>query len=233
MTGRILWIAMLLCVGVMTIFAQLDRSARFDSSLVPFVPAPFAAFAAQRETEMALLQGDPDRALSAARRLVDKRPIPAENLTLLAQAQALAGEDTAALQSLEAAAGRGWREPFAQNAMAAAALASGEREIAAQRIAALWAVGIDRPRLATLTRTMLSDQEGRIAFARQLAAEGRWQSNFITGAASMAPGMHVADTVVRAREEGASLDCRALATLADGLAGSGEAELAARVQAGC
>ena len=233
MTGRIAWLALMALVAVVTVFAQLDRSARFDPALAALVPAPFAGFSAQRTTEAALVAGDADMALENAQALVRRRPMPAEHLTLLAQAYAASGNEVASLQALEAAARRGWREPFAQNAMAAAALASGEQEIAAQRLAALWAIGLERDRLANLTRTMLAEPEGRAAFAAQLAQEGRWQANFVTGAASIAPPPHVADTIVRAREMGASLDCRALAGLADGLTGSGEAALAARVRAGC
>ena len=233
MIVRFAWLFVLAALACVVTAVQIDREALRKPQMAAAVPDGLASFAAQQSAAAAVMRGDGAQALDRARRLVRKRPLPAEHLTLLAQAEALAGNETAALRAMEAAAGRGWREPFAQNAMAAAALNSGDKDIAAQRLSALWAIGFARERLGNLTRAMLATADGRAAFAQRLVAPGRWHSNFVTGAIELVPPEHLSDTIVRAREGGANLDCSALKTLALGLEGRARPALAARVSAGC
>jgi uncharacterized protein HemY len=159
MIGRAAWIALLAAIALVTTFAQLDRAARFAPDLAASVPAPFRGFAAEQLARKSIGADDAEESLRAARALLRARPMPAENLTLLARAELLAGDEEAALAALQAAAGRGWREPFAQRAMAEAALESGDAQVAEQRIAALRSA-------QTLDREELADLERRLAEIR-------------------------------------------------------------------
>lgn len=155
MIGRVAWIASLGAIALVATFAQLDRSARFAPQLAASVPAPFRGFAAEQLARQAVLAGDAEASMREARALLRARPMPAEHLALLARANLLAGNGDVALAALQAAAARGWREPFAQRAMAEAALESGDVEIAGQRIAALRSTqAIDREELAELERRL-------------------------------------------------------------------------------
>ena len=211
MIGRLVWWTALLLVALVATGAQVDRSARFDPAMAPLTPGPFRGFAQQRLTEAALLQGDPDTALSLAKELVIRRPAPAEHLSLLGRAAILAGDQELALAALGAAAERGWRDPTAQNAVAAAALARGEYPVAARRIAALWAIGAERDYLDPLTQALLKEPEGRAALAIEMAQDGHWRDNFLAPASGLSSPADFADLVVEARAAGADLPCGRLA----------------------
>lgn len=84
MIGRIMWIAALLALGLITALAQVDRSSRFDPVLAHAVPAPFRGFAQASLAGQAVAAGSGAAAADLARDLVRVRPMPAENLALLA-----------------------------------------------------------------------------------------------------------------------------------------------------
>jgi hypothetical protein len=159
MISRIAWLALLVVVAFIATFAQLDRSARFAPDLAVNVPTSFRGFAAEQLVRKTILAGDTEASLQMARGLIRVRPMPAEHLTLLARAELLAGDEESALAALQAAGARGWREPFAQRAMAEAALESGDAQIAEQRIVALRSTQtLDREEQAELERRLAEIQ---------------------------------------------------------------------------
>jgi hypothetical protein len=209
--ARLIWIAALLGLAVVSTFAQVDRGARFAPQLAPMVPIAFRGFAQQRLTEIALAEGDGDLALAQAQRLALVRPLAAENLALLSQAALLAGQDDTGLAALEEAGRRGWREPAAQRAMAMSALLTQDWEAASQRIVALLATAkledaVIQPLVAELAQT----PAGRAALARRLAESGHWQGKFVPAAAAYLPPAAYADLIVQARTLNAVLDCNGL-----------------------
>ena len=214
MTARIAWLALLAAIALVAVFAQLDRASRFDASLAGYVPPAFSGFAAEQRALGALRSGDPAEAKAAARFLVARRPVPAEHLSLLAFAQAMDGDTRASADTLRAASLRGWREPLAQRAGAEAALIEGQADIASQRIVALLSTGLMREQALDLTARLLASEDGRQAFARRLAAKGRWQANALVPIAGAAEPADLADTLRRAERLNAALDCQALARLA-------------------
>ena len=232
MIGRIAWIAALLVLALVTAFAQVDRSARFNPALAPLVPAPFRGFAQAQLAEQALLARDAPRAKELARDLVRVRPLPAENLTLMAQATLLSGELEPGLAALELAGQRGWREPFAQRALAQSALLTGNVDAASLRIAALLATGaLAAEERDQLVAELAASPEGRQALAQRMADGGHWQRNFVPLAAGvLEPAVYV-DLVRRAQALEAPLDCAALVRAKESLRQTGEVAAAEAIDA--
>ena len=214
MTGRIIYWSVLLAVAVMTLFAQLDRSARFSPQMAAFVPASFSGFAAERRAERAVLTRDGVDALSASKALVAVRPAPAEHLSLLAQSYAFAGDTRAALAALEAASGRGWRDPVVQLAAAQAALAGAKPQAAAQRISALLATNALPDQSDDLVAQLLGTPAGRAAFAERLAGDGRWQAGWTARAISTLPPEQLLQTLLLAEAAGAQIPCAQFTAIA-------------------
>jgi len=172
------WYAVLCVVAVTTIFAQLDRRARFDPASAALVPAPLRGFAQRQLAVQAIAGGDGERGLELARGLLRKRPLPAEHLTVFAQASTIGDEPEQAVRAIVVAAGRGWRDPVAQEVTAEVALADGDYAVAADRIAALWASGEENERRDDLSGRLLASDAGMRAMAWRYAQEGRWQGAF-------------------------------------------------------
>ena len=214
MIGRTLWFAVLAALAVVASLAQLDRSARSQAALAAQVPSPFRGFAAERLTEQAISAEDGVTALREARLLVKARPMPAENMRLLSQASVLAGDGTRALAAMEAATTRGWRDPLAQLAAGQSALLQGDYAAAAQRIAALSAVGALPDQRNSLLAALLAQPEGRAAFAVQLANPARWRADTLTAALQVVPPEQLAPTLAQAQAKGAALPCELLNKIA-------------------
>lgn len=179
--GMLAWMASLVLVGVVTVFAQLDRHARIEPATAVIVPAAFRGFSQQHLSVDAIVAGDAERSVELTRQLLRRRPLPAENVTLFGQAATVAGDNETAVRALILSAGRGWREPIAQEIAAEVALADGDYSVAADRVAMLWIVADERERLADLSTRLLASPEGMEAMARRYVQEGRWQGEFLRG----------------------------------------------------
>jgi hypothetical protein len=138
MIARAIWFALLAAIAGLTAVLQFDKQAEASPATVRLVPEPLRNYAQTRVTTAALTNGTPQAALAEAERLVRRRPLPAEYLTLLAAAQAKAGQSDKALATIQLAGRRGWRVAAAQEAMLRLALANGDRPEAARRYAALF-----------------------------------------------------------------------------------------------
>jgi len=172
------WYAALCAVAIIAIFAQIDRHARFEPGSAVLVPAPMRGFAQQQLAVQAIAGGDGEAGIMHATELLRRRPMPAENITVFAQASTVAGDPEQAVRAIVLSAGRGWRDPVAQEITAEVALADGDYAVAADRIAALWASGEENERLDDISGRLLSSEEGMQAMARRYGQEGRWQNAF-------------------------------------------------------
>lgn len=169
-----LWALLLGAIAVLALGAQLDRQSRYDPQLAPLVPSPFRAFSQYHLAVAAASTEDRAAALQEARRLVARRPLPAEHLSLLAQAQMRKDSAGVGLATIQLAAQRGWRDPTAQHARLRLALAAGDGREAGLRLAAIWALARDDAQLRDLAPLVLADENARQALAELLAEEPRW-----------------------------------------------------------
>ncbi|TIX48959.1 hypothetical protein [Alteraurantiacibacter aquimixticola] len=235
MIGRAIWTAAIAGVALVAVFAQIDRAARFSPGWAAAVPAPFRGFAQYERARVQIVAGNAESALAESRQLVRVRPMPAEHLALLARAELLAENPDNGLAALEAAGGRGWREPVSQLAMVEAALASRNYPVAAQRIAALIAVReADRAQLAQLVGRLAAEAEGREALAGVLAIDGYWHRELLLRASFAMTPPQFAAMVASVREQGRELPCSTLGRIARRFANQGEEGAAASLrQAGC
>ncbi|OGS50289.1 MAG: hypothetical protein A3J40_04370 [Erythrobacter sp. RIFCSPHIGHO2_12_FULL_63_10] len=186
---RMVWPILLLGVAVIAAAAQLDRQARRDPQLSPLVPGPARSFAQRHLAAEALAGNDKALALAEAQLLVQRRPVPAEHLRLLAQAQIAAGETEAAYRTIQQAARRGWRDRATQEAVLLIALEAGDDAEAARRLAALWVLDPGAERLPALAERVLESEEARETLAMIAADAPRWRARFLaTGGRMIAPG---------------------------------------------
>jgi hypothetical protein len=215
------WRVLLAALALVTIFAQLDRASAMRPELSIVVPRPFRSFAQSTTAMLALATSDGATAQAEARRLVRRRPMPAEHLFTLAMAELRAGHPNAFAATLKAASTRGWRYPPLQVTTAQAALSGGDVKAAANRVATLWAEDSDNPSVAPLTKALLASPGGPEAFAEPLAGTRVWGENFVRRSAAIASPEQALRTVMAARKAGGHFDCGALKTMARSLEAKG------------
>ncbi|WP_260926835.1 hypothetical protein [Novosphingobium sp. 9] len=224
---RLVWILALAFVGMLVVGVELDRSARMDSSLDDYVPALFQSFALENEVDGAGSQSLDGEQLDDARKLLRQRPVPAEHLRALALAEIAAGNDAVGQQAMAFAAGRGWRDPVVQATMVRAGAQAGAWDIAAQRLAALWAVVNDRQTLNDLTHLVAQTEQGRAALAQQLAGNIPARDGMMRWIAGNLTPQQAASVAMAAQAHGARFDCGQMADVARKVVVSdGDAELA-------
>ncbi|WP_073974168.1 tetratricopeptide repeat protein [Erythrobacter donghaensis] len=232
MIGRIIWYAALIALALLATALQIDKQAETTPAVARFVPAPLRNFAQTRVTQAALEQGDPAVALAEAERLVRRRPLPAEYLTLLAIGQAKAGQAERAAATIQLAARRGWRDPVAQEAMLRLALANADRREAARRYAALFLN--DRTPDALLLELGPAVLDGPDTAARDtlvaiVVGGERWHPAFLRRGARVMPPAAFAAIAADSLARGATFDCRALQISLD-LLGKRDAAAAAQLR---
>ena len=219
---RWVWRIGLALIALVAIGAELDRASYLRPELAIVVPRPFRSFAQPTVALLALATGDNATAAEETRRLVRRRPIPAEHLFALAMTDARNGRPLGFAAAFRAASTRGWRFAPLQVAAAQAALASGDVKAAANRVAALWAEDADNPSVTPLTKSLLESPGGPEAFAVPLAETHVWSGNFVARALNFASPAVALRTVVAARQAGARFDCGALRRLDRALKSRGE-----------
>lgn len=233
MIGRILWFTTLALAALLTVGLQLDLRARTAPGFAAVVPALLRDTAQTVVTRQALTGSDAALALAEAQTLVVRRPLPAENLTLLAAAQAKAGDEEAALRTIQIAGRRGWREPVAQEAMLRLALANGDRPEAARRYAALFLrTATPDALLLELGPAVLGDGDGaaRDTLVAIVVGGERWHSAFLRRGARVMPPAAFAAIAADSIARGARFDCSAVKVSLDTL-GQRDAGAAATLRA--
>jgi hypothetical protein len=239
MIGRIIWFAALAGLAVVTTALQLDKQSEVAPALAPLVPSAFRNFAQTQIAASAAENADPAVAVAEAQRLVQRRPVPAEYLTLLAVAQAKAGNEQAAGVAIQIAGQRGWREPVAQEAVLRLALNAGDKPEAARRYAALF-LRADTPDalLLELGPAVLDEPRGpgQQAIVDIVAGGERWYERFLQRGPQVMPPAAFAAITADSLKRGAQFDCQALAQSTDTLRqrdAAAAAQLAASVSANC
>lgn len=192
---------------------QLDRQSRRDTMLAPFVPALFRGQALAVLAQNAYEGGHQQQGLIYARELVRQRPIPSENLALLAQGFLASGDQARAVSALSLASQRGWRDLFTQQVMAASALQISETQVAAQRIVALWRLGERNAATKTMTLDLLNREDGLRNFNANLVRTDAWGTDFLIWAANVRMPLATWTTVGKAlKQKKVQLDCGQLAS---------------------
>lgn len=206
---RMVWISLMGILALLASGAQLDRQSRRTPMLAPIVPTMFRSFAQARHVIATVRSAEPAEALKAAELLVQRRPIPAEHLSLLAIAKARNGDNDAALLLLQTAARRGWRDSIAQQSMFGIAFNAGDMAESSRRLAALWGIGENQMMLSASTAKVLATPEGRKAMAATMSTNGRWTNAFLNDSDAVPP-RDLAETIAMAAAQGARLNCRIL-----------------------
>lgn len=213
MIGRIVWFAVLLAAAIVTAALQLDKQAESHPALATLVPAPLRNYA-QTHIAAAAVEGD-DTALALAetRKLVGRRPIPAEYLTLLAVAQASTGQAEQSGLTIQIAGQRGWREPVAQETVLRLALVAGDKGEAARRYTALL-LRAETPDvlLIELGPQILGEpaDAGREAMVDVVVGGKRWHEVFLRRGSQVMPPAAFSAIAASSLLEGAAFDCEAL-----------------------
>lgn len=207
---RIAWYVLLAVIAVVSFGVQLDRQSMVQRELAAHVPEAFRGVAQQRLADRALRSGQHEEALELARELVRERPMPAENLMLLGQTQIAAGQPVQGIATVEAATARGWRVVPAQLAVAEAAMEVENYPAAADRLAAVIAIGSEDANGKLLFQRLLASPAGRDAMAARLAGNGSWQRRFARFALETTPAADIWQTMLAAEELGAPMHCEDL-----------------------
>jgi hypothetical protein len=204
----------LAAIALVTTALQVDKQAEVTPALAPLVPAPLRDFAQTRIAAQAAAGDDPARALAEAQLLVQRRPLPAEYLALLAVAQAKVGQAEQSGLTIQIAGQRGWREPVTQEAVLRLALNAGDKAEAARRYAALFLRTETPDALLVELGPQVFDTAGGPGEATLIdivAGGERWHSQFLRrGALVMPPAAFSAVTQAVAKR-GARFDCAELA----------------------
>lgn len=232
MIARITWFALLAAVAFVTVGVQLDRQARKTPTIAASVPEMFRSSAQLPVAIFALNGEDPEAALAEAERLVERRPMPAEHLRVLAQAQFAAGQSSESVLTIQYAAQRGWRDALAQESMLRLALENGDLDEAARRYTALFLRrDTEGAVLIELGREVLGDPggPGRQTLTQIVSGGNRWHDQFLRRGVRVFPPDAFAEIVVAASERGTRFDCRVLRQIEEILANR-DASSATRVR---
>lgn len=138
--------------------------------------------------------------------LIERRPVPAEHLSLLASAQFRAGERDRALITVQLAARRGWRDQSAQLAMAQLALAANDHGEAARRLAAVWALAEESDDVRELAHEVIADPAGQAELARLVAVSPRWLPKILREGPAVLGEDNFNALIAEARSIGANID---------------------------
>lgn len=209
------WILGLLIIAAITASLQFDRQSRYDPTWSDRTPEPARYFAQANLTVRALQEDNALEAKSAAITLLSRRPVPAENLRLFAQAQIAEGDAVEALRSYQIAARRGWRDTVIQETMAQIAWAADDARASANRIAALYARGGGGGTSASIADDVFSDPAGRDQMAVLLAGPARWEAGFVRDARNHISVTTLNGILLEAHAKGARFSCAPLLDTAE------------------
>lgn len=224
------WYLAFAVAAFMAVGVELDRQGRFDLRVAEMVPEPFQGDALENLTKHALESNDNSQGEALARKLVERRPIPAESLSLYSNGLLVNGNERAGLAALQAAAGRGWRDRFVQRAVIISALQQGTPQIAADRVVGLWRLGERSEWLKDLTRATLEAPGGFAALESTLIEPDRHLgTDFLAWAAASLRFVMVERLAERMAANHSDFDCRKFSAQTDLLVSNGRGIAAAAV----
>lgn len=210
MIAGVLWRVVLLAIGIIAFGVQFDRQTRRTPAVAESVPELFRSDAQLRVAALTVAGEYPDLGLAEAEQLVRSRPLPAEHLRVLAEAQFAAGRVDQSALTIQYAAQRGWRDPLAQESMLRLALDAGDNAEAARRYAALF---LRRDTADSLLEELggpvLSEKggEGRQTLVAIVAGGKRWHNQFLGRGSRVMPAGAFVDIVEQAISEGVRFEC--------------------------
>ena len=171
---KVAWYSVITCIAIVAVGVELDRQGRTDHWAAAIVPEPFRSDALERLARRSYDSGDKAEGEAFARSLVERRPIPAEALSLYAAGLLANGNEEAGAAALQLAAGRGWRDRFVQRVVILSALQQGRPQIAANRVVGLWRIGEREDWLKDLTRATLEAPGGLPALEKALVVRDKY-----------------------------------------------------------
>lgn len=213
MIARTVWVVLCGALAFATLQLQLDRQAAREPEYARFVLEPFRANAQFIRTARELYGQDTDAALAEARILVQRRPIPAEHLTLLAGAYYQDEQIDRASLAVQFAAQRGWRDTVAQEARLRLALEAGDEAEAARRFVALMlSPNLNGASLREMGQAVFAGPPGEAesVLVDLVVETDRWHPLLLRHGPSLMPPPAFADVIARSLARGVRLDCAAL-----------------------
>ncbi|MGJ8598268.1 hypothetical protein [Sulfitobacter sp.] len=226
MIPGIIWRVLLIAIALVFAGVQLDREAGKTYPLAASVPEQFRSASQFPMAAMALDSDNPDYTLAEAERLIRRRPLPAEHLRILAQAQFAAGATDESALTIQYAAQRGWREPLAQETMARLAIDAGDMPEAARRYAALFLRRDTQDALLEELGPMVLSEPGgagRQTLIEIVGGGDRWHNQFLRRGARVMPADAFVEIVSATVANGSRYDCDLLNQLERGLTTRDEA----------
>ena len=225
---NLLWVVVLICIAIAGSAVQLDRQSSRDPHLARAVPDYFRSFA-QTQIALSALEAESAGADRESAKLLLTRPIPEKHLAIFALAASRSDEPEVSAAALQLAAMRGWREPLVQYYVADAALRSGNAELAAQRILALWMLGNRDGAMKRALSVMLADPVARASTAQWLVETPQYASQFAKwGAANLEESLHPR-LLAQASGGGLALGCDTTVEIVQAYLNTGAAEAAKKV----
>lgn len=172
-------------LAIVAVGVEADREARRDLRIAELVPSFFQSYALETLARQAYERNEMEKGKDLALRLVERRPVPAETLSLYARGLLGVGDVNAAEPALQLAAQRGWRDRFVQRVVIVSSLENGRPAVASERVLGLWRQGDQSDWLKALTRESLETPEGLATFkSRLIEREGYWVPGFLNWAAN-------------------------------------------------
>ena len=214
MIARSLWFAALAVIALLTSALQFDMASKQMPGLAPMIPAPLRNYAQSQIVAAKIAAADGESTVDEAKLLVRRRPVPSENLSMLAVAQAKAGLPEAAARTIQVAGQRGWRDPLPQEAVLRLALRAGDKPEAARRYAALFLNGRTPDRLLEELAPAVLGEPGGLGQQTMVAivvGGERWHSTFLRRGVQVMPPDVFSAIAASSLLKGATFDCAVLA----------------------
>ena len=198
-------------LALVIIAVNLDWQTRRDSRWATWVPTFARSEALKPLYSTAREKGNVELEVAYAREAVLKNPIRAQNLSMFGVAEANAGNQERASKILLESGARGWRDATSQSYILQLAMATGETSIAADRLKALWSIGLDGDQLERDTSLVVSSEPGRNEISKWVADEPGLAHNFLAwSAVNLQPNLML-PLIISSAKKGAKFDCNELA----------------------
>lgn len=202
----LIWTVALLVVAWATVGTEVDFAVQRRPQLADSVPDRFRNFAEAVEARNAILANNGPAAAAKATELLSRRPIPAENLSLLASSEMLQKSNRVG-PILQAGVTRGWRDMLLQLAALDGALQTRNWDVAIQRLTALRTMRRPKEYIDPVVEQIVQNPNGRRAYAAFLKGSPVETKGFIRGGLNFLDSATYTDVILMALKDGANFDC--------------------------